>query len=129
MASQQEINAAIQEAMKTGFNMTPREWQLEDMARILTGWNIHTSLTPLTMLLCRATGGGKSLVRDTVALFLGNVHLVITPLHGLGTDQATKVNCMKQSSAGIFACYLDEYTSGSRSETRLFDQLNQAENL
>ena len=51
MASQQEINAAIQEAMKTGFNMTPREWQLEDMARILTGWNIHTSL----VVVMRAT--------------------------------------------------------------------------
>ena len=65
------------------------------------------------MYLIRKTGEGKSLVMLGLAVILCQVTIVMTPLHGLGTDQANK---SKQLSKGIEAWHVDEFRDEKESE-------------
>jgi len=68
-------------------------------------------LTPSAVFLVRATGGGKSLVRDTVAAANGGITLSISPLLSLGADQESNLNLGVRDGGGAIAAYhLDEFS-------------------
>jgi superfamily II DNA helicase RecQ len=81
------------EAMQNVFSMEPHDWQDEAISHIIALVKAN-SCGPL--LLVRPTGGGKSAVRDTVAVILAGVVLTISPLLSLGSDQNKKIG-MKAS--------------------------------
>ena len=70
---------AATEAMQNCFGFSPREWQQQALAFILkASRKAHNSVGPVPILLCQATGGGKSLVRDTVSAVLVVLVLVVS---------------------------------------------------
>ena len=64
---------------------------------------------PAPLLFVKATGGGKSLVRDIHSVMFRGVSLTIVPLLALGADQTSKVTTKSiQTFGDVLAVYLDE---------------------
>jgi superfamily II DNA helicase RecQ len=118
-AYEKEI-AAVSAAMRVGFAKTPCDWQTKQIRggvrSALHGVVVH--------LLVQATGGGKSLVRDTAAFTLGGVCLTVSPLLVLGSDQASKLKTMMQAGTGVKAVHLDETAAGSCQEMKLLEDID-----
>jgi hypothetical protein len=94
------------EAMQNVFSMEPHEWQDEAISHIIALVKAN-SCAPL--LLVRPTGGGKSAVRDTVAVILAGVVLTISPLLSLGSDQNEKIGMKASQEYGtVVSFHLDE---------------------
>ena len=75
---------------------------------------------PAPILFVKATGGGKSLVRDIHSVMFRGVSLTIVPLLALGADQTSKIGTKSiQTSGDVLAVHLD-----SRYITRSLDRLN-----
>ena len=70
------------------FQLLPRQWQVEVGSELIES---HFTNVPIKHLCVRPTGGGKSLVFNTVADVLLGVTICICPLLSLGTDQAKKL--------------------------------------
>jgi superfamily II DNA helicase RecQ len=81
------------QAMKHVFGKEPREWQPGAISKLIQV-NCNQKDSPTPFLLCQNTGGGKSLARDSAAVILQGLTLVVTPLLALGADQCTKLSCM-----------------------------------
>jgi hypothetical protein len=117
-AYEQEI-AAVSTAMRIGFAKIAYDWQAKQIRSI-----IRSALQGVVVhLLVQATGGGKSLVRDTAAFVLGGVCLTISPLLVLGSDQSSKLKTMIQAGTGIKVVHLDEITAGSVKEKQLIQDI------
>jgi superfamily II DNA helicase RecQ len=112
---------AVAKVMRTGFGKDPYPWQQTAILKILESSGNRSS--PTAHLLVRNTGGGKSLVRDTVAFILGGVALIITPLLVLGSDQTAKLKTMIQQGTGIEAVHLDEIGVDSQKEKTLITDI------
>ena len=69
----------------------------------------ESSVVPAPLLFVKATGGGKSLVRDIHSVMFRGVSLTIVPLLALGADQTSKVITKTiQTSGDVLAVHLDE---------------------
>ena len=102
------------------FHLTPREWQVEVGARL-----IQSSLDaePIRHLCVRPTGGGKSLVFNTVADVVGGVTICICLLLSLSTDQAKKIlSKTKTDCRSITAFHLDELSTDALKKLKTFFQ-------
>lgn len=102
------------------FHLTPREWQVEVGARL-----IQSSLdaVPIRHLCVRPTGGGKSLVFNTVADVVGGVTICICPLLSLGADQAKKILSKTETDCrSITAFHLDELSTDALKKLKDFFQ-------
>jgi superfamily II DNA helicase RecQ len=108
------------DASTSVFGKHPYDWQ-SDVASYV-GDNYQSS-TNSTLLLVKPTGGGKSLVRDGIAVVLGGITLTIVPLLSLGADQTRKLNARAaQDDAPTMAFHLDEMKS-PQEQQRLADRL------
>jgi superfamily II DNA helicase RecQ len=89
----QSLGMIAIQAMKHVFGKEPREWQPGAILKLIQV-NCNHKDSPTPFLLCQNTGGGKSLARDTAAVILQGLTLVVTPLLALGADQCTKLSSM-----------------------------------
>jgi superfamily II DNA helicase RecQ len=112
--------AAVSTAMRIGFAKEAYDWQAQNIRSIIRS-SFHGVVVHL---LVQATGGGKSLVRDTAAFILGGVCLTISPLLVLGSDQSSKLKTMIQAGTGIKVVHLDEIPAGSVQEKQLFQDID-----
>jgi hypothetical protein len=108
--------AAVSTAMHIEFAKIPYDWQAKQIRSIVRsarhGVVVH--------LLVQATGGGKSLVRDTAVFILGGVCLTDSPPLVLGSgDQSSKLKTMIQAGTGIKVVHLDEIAAGLVQEMKL----------
>jgi superfamily II DNA helicase RecQ len=111
---------AVSTAMRIGFAKIPYEWQAKQIRSIIRS-AFHGGVVP--HLMVQATGGGKSLVRDTAAFILGGVCLTVSPLLVLGSDQSSKLRTMIQQGTGIKVVHLDEIFPGSVQEIQLLQDI------
>ena len=75
----------------------PRQYQVDSI--------FHLAYRKIDLMyLIRKTGEGKSLVLQGLAAARRGITVVLGPLHGLGTDQATKT---KRIDKGIEGWHLD----------------------
>jgi superfamily II DNA helicase RecQ len=117
----EEEIAAVTTAMRVGFGKVPFDWQAKSIHSIIRSSLDHGVVAHL---LVQATGGGKSLVRDTAAFILAGVCLTISPLLVLGSDQSAKLKTMIQPESRISVVHLDEIPPGSVKENKLFQVLD-----
>ena len=97
----------IEDAMEHTFKKQPRDHQdktLKLLAEDKAGFH-----RPL--FLVNPTGGGKSLIRDTLAVILRGVHLCIVPLLSLAADQTLKVLQHIVSGVFLMLIHLDDMWS------------------
>jgi superfamily II DNA helicase RecQ len=125
--SQSLRNIGIQ-AMMHVFGKEPRDWQPGAITKLIQV-NCNDNDSPTPFLLCQNTGGGKSLARDTAAVCLQGLTLVITPLLALGEDQCTKLSniippLMKKKEQ-LLTYHLDDLEVGSSDHTALVCALEQ----
>jgi len=81
-------------------------------------------LLPSAVFLVRATGGGKSLVRDTVAAATLGVTLSISPLLSLGADQESNLNHGLRDNCGAIAAYhLDEFSHDKKKQQAIVKEI------
>ena len=74
----------------------------------------ESSIVPAPVLFVKATGGGKSLVRDIHSVMFRGVSLSIVPLLALGADQTSNVRKKSiQTSGDVLAVHLDEIHNAS----------------
>jgi superfamily II DNA helicase RecQ len=91
---------------------TPYQWQSEVISHLAMMPIPHSGIDCSPVLLVRPTGGGKSSVRDVVALMGGGVSLTITPLLSLGADQEEKLKAKaKQTLGPVCPIHIDEFRS------------------
>ena len=73
------------------------------------GYVVTEKTTDLIAQHLKATGGGKSMVRDVHSATFQAVLLTIVPILALDTDQCMKINPRaKQTSGDVVAIHLDE---------------------
>ena len=73
-----------------------------------------SSVAPAPPLFVKATGGGKSLVRDIHSVMFRGVSLAIVPLLALGADQTSKVSSKSIHTSGdVLAVHLDKIYNAS----------------
>ena len=83
----------------------------------------HLEAVPIRHLCVRPTGGGKSLVFQTVADVVGGVTICICPLLSLGADQAKKVLSKTHLDCrSITAFHLDELSTDAIKKLKGFFQ-------
>ena len=58
-------------------------------------------------LLVRGTGGGKSLVMQTIAVVKGGVTLIIENTLSLSSDQMSKIQHVSEKDGNVIALHLD----------------------
>uniref|UniRef100_A0A7S3V4R0 DNA 3'-5' helicase n=1 Tax=Chaetoceros debilis TaxID=122233 RepID=A0A7S3V4R0_9STRA len=102
------------------FHLTSREWQVEVGAELIQS---HLDAVPIRHLCVCPTGGGKSLVFQTVADVLGGVTIFICPLLSLGADQAKKLLSKTHLDCrSITAFHLDELSTDAIKKLKGFFQ-------
>ena len=102
------------------FQLLPRQWQVEVGSELIES---HFTNVPIRHLCVRPTGGGKSLVFNTVADVLLGVTICICPLLSLGADQTKKL--LSKSDANqkaITAFHLDELSNSAIGKLKRFLQ-------
>ena len=86
--------------------------QLEKSERLVLMKFKQSPVKPAPLLFVKATGGGKSMVRDVHSVMFRAVSLTIVPILSLGADQCMKMNSRaKQTSDDVVAIHLDEVRS------------------
>ena len=103
---------------KSTFNLTPHDWQVEVGSELIKS---NLDAEPFSHLCVRPTGGGKSLVFNTVADVLRGVTICICPLLSLGADQAQKL-LLKSGldPRSITAFHLDELSFSAIGKLKAF---------
>jgi len=90
------------------WGLTPYPWQLEAVTKWLDQTIPESSAFPAANLLCRATGGGKSMTFKAFGAVTGGVVLIIVPSLSLGADQMLKLEQAKDKS--VTGLHLDDIT-------------------
>jgi superfamily II DNA helicase RecQ len=109
-----------------GHGFPPHEWQKDCISHVLKGSSTHSGATPHPFLICRSTGGGKSVCRNTLGFIQGGVTLTIVPLLSLGADQTAKLQSLTDAKQlPVELHHLDEYRGrdDNRSLHRKLDTL------
>jgi len=111
--------------MESCFGKTPRDWQYDVCSHLLKMDIPKAELPPSAVFLVRATGGGKSLVRDTDASACGGVTLSISPLLSLGADQESNLNLGVYDGGGgaIVAYHLDEFSHNKEKQQAIIKEV------
>jgi superfamily II DNA helicase RecQ len=105
----------VKVAMKTAFGCTPYKWQEDAICHLLKMADRRLGIPPTPVFLCRPTGGGKLLVRDTFSVIQGGITWCITPLLSLSADQKAKINIKAAQNDGtILVAHLDEFTPDAK---------------
>ena len=100
------------------FQLLPRQWQVEVGSELIES---HFTNVPIKHLCVRPTGGGKSLVFNTVADVLLGVTICICPLLSLGTDQAKKLISKSHANQNaVTAFHLDELSNSAIGKLKRF---------
>ena len=93
------------EAMTSVWNKTPRPFQKDVIARIMS---MHCGTNyPQASLLVQPTGCGKSSVYQTIGAIDGGVVLILETTLSLGADQAQKIESISSQTGSIKAYQLD----------------------
>jgi hypothetical protein len=121
------IRTIILAAFAAFHGFVPKTWQLECVSHILKTI-VNGYPGPVPILLCRPTGGGKSAVRDCLALIIGGgVALTVVPLLAVAGDQTSKVRRAAQREGNIRVYNLDEYKNSRKKrelQNSLLDELD-----
>ena len=100
------------------FQLLPRQWQVEVGSVLIQS---HFTNVSIKHLCVRPTGGGKSLVFNTVADVLLGVTICICPLLSLGADQAKKLLSKSHANQkAITAFHLDELSNSAIGKLKRF---------
>ena len=99
----------VQTSQQT-FHRTPYEWQSAVGSAFLRDYynNKYQKI-----LLVRPTGGGKSLVFNTISVCIKGVTICISPLLSLGADQSRKVIQAAHDDRSVSSFHLDEMHQSS----------------
>jgi superfamily II DNA helicase RecQ len=102
--------------MLSAFGKAAYSWQLKIIVHPSKMASIKLNLAPGAVFLCRPTGGGKYLVRDTYAASQGGIFWCITPLLSLSADQVSKINesSSQRGNGTVLAVNLDDYRTPER---------------
>ena len=89
------------------FHMTPYDWQSQVGGQII---RLRNKRKPVRQLCVRPTGGGKTLLFQTLAAYMKGITLCLIPLLSLGADQVNKtmIKTRSDSTNSISAVHLDE---------------------
>ena len=68
------IRDIVDQAFHDIHRFVPRDWQVEVANHLMECALLPSPPTPQPILLVKATGGGKSAVRDAVGLAVGALH-------------------------------------------------------
>ena len=105
-----EIEAHFVATSEHTFNRTPYKRQSDVGSTILRA---HQKEDFMSFLLVRPTGGGKTLVFNTLAACLKGVTLCISHLLSLGANQTQKVMESACNDRSISSFHLDEMSNAS----------------
>jgi hypothetical protein len=110
----------VKHEMESCFGKTPRDWQYDVCCHLIEMGIPKARVQPEAVFLVQTTGGGKSLVRDTVAAATKGVTLSISPLLSLGADQESALNLEVYDDCGpIGAYHLDEFSTVPTKQTSI----------
>ena len=78
---------------------TARPWQVNACGEVIKRHTLQPTFPPILrpLLLVRATGGGKSAVRDVAGFLCGGISITIVPLLSLAADQTSKLTQLSLS--------------------------------
>ena len=103
------LSRVVRNACLSFWGKHPHQWQEQAVSTWLDQIVPVGDTYPTVNLLCRATGGGKSLTFQTFGAVTGGVVLVIVPSLSLAADQVSKIdNCLDDTVPGV---HLDDVTS------------------
>ena len=100
-----EYDQLIAEAMETVWKKKPKPFQADVTKHVLQMGKADKKVAPT--LLVRGTGGGKSLVMQTIAVIKGGVTLIIENTLSLSSDQMSKIKHVSEKDGNVIALHLD----------------------